>query len=442
MVTTNYKQLKQKIFSDGKAEDKVDIYPVIGFDEGAFTGSQKVILPVEHGGTGSNDVTVARANLGIPDQLNNLEKKLIGTADDSKELDTINGAKNYVDAVKAEILGSENLADSLDSIYELVGAIGKNADLINSKVNKTDIYTYDENGNAIGGGKLGDEATTETGGAVGKKAYSNQGFAGGENAKVGIYYPEGTTVLTQSYGGAVGAESRALNGGAAGHKASTGSGGAIGQESWSSTGFAGGYQAKSYETGGAIGESSTTWSGGAAGEGATSNTGFAGGLSAYVGSWAKDSDGELHKDVTNGSGGAIGENAEAVAGFAGGKNAKALGQESVAIGVSAQASGDHSIAIGQSAIAQSSGCSLGMGSEALDTGSVAIGAWAKVAKNVEYAVQLGYGTNENGDTLQFRNYQLVNAEGRIPSARLYEVVSTLPESATDGTIVFLRQQTT
>ena len=405
MATTNYKQLKQKTFSDGKATDKVDIYPVIGFDEGAFTGSQKVILPVEHGGTGAYDASGARVNLEIPGELNKLENKLIGTVNDNPESEnTINAAKNYAkncaDTVKAEILGSENLADNLNSIYELVGAIGENANLIDSKVNKIDIYTYDENDNVIGGGKLGYEATTETGGAVGKNACSNQGFAGGENAKVG-YYPKGTTVLEQSYGGAIGVESHALEGGAAGRKASTSSGGAIGEESWSSAGFAGGYQAKSYETGGAIGKSSTTWSGGAAGEGAVSNSGFAGGLLAYVGSWSEGPDGELYKDVTNGSGGAIGKNAEAVTGFAGGENAKALG-----------------------------------------TGSVAIGASAKVAKDVKYAVQLGDGTNENSYTLRFRGYQLVDAEGRIPSARLYEVVNALPESAEEGTIVFLRQQTT
>lgn len=311
MATTNYKQLKQKTFSDGKAEDKIDIYPVIGFDESAFTGSQTVILPINHGGTGASTKSGARNNLGIPGKLDELESKLIGNTNDLKTADTINGAKNYAkdyaDTVKGEILGSESLADNLNSIYELVEAIGNNADLINSKVNKADIYAYDTNNN-ISGGKVGNGASVS-------------------------------------------------------------------------------------------------------------------------------------------SGGAIGYNAQAQNGFAGGKNAEASELESVAIGVSSQSNGEHSIAVGSSAKALSNGCSLGFGSEALGTGSAAIGPSAKIAENVQYAVQLGNGTNENGFTLQFRQYQLVNAEGKIPSARLYEVVSTLPESTTEnpipnGTIVFLRQQTT
>ena len=345
--TTNYvyKQLKQKTFLDGDATDKVDIYPVIGFDEGAFTKSDNV-LPIAHGGTGANNASNARNNLGIPGELSILENKLIGTVNDAEELDTINAAKNYAknkaDLILKTIQGEGFDAEDLQNLKALSDTLKDDSTIITTmqtsiedRVKKTDIFTYDS------GGKVGNGAFALSGGAIGYNTYTQ-------------------------------------------------SGGAIGNEAWS-------------------------------------GAGFAGGDGAYVGFEETLDGGGIQKNIRDG--GAIGYNAQAQNGFAGGKNAKALEQESVAIGVSAQSSGNDSIAIGTSA-------------EALDIGSVAIGAGAKVAADTEYAVQLGNGTNENGFTLQFRQYQLVDAEGRIPSARLYEVVNTLPESATEGTIVFLKQQTT
>lgn len=379
MGTTNYKQLKQKTFSDGKAEDKVDIYPVIGFDEGAFTGRQTVILPVNHGGTGSDDAPGARANLGIPGELSNLENKLIGTVnDDPERKNTINAAKNYAkncaDTVKAEILGSENLADNLNSIYELVEAIEDNADLINSKVNKTDIYTYDANGN-ISGGKVGNGAFTLSGGAVGNEAWSGTGFAGGDGACVGF--------------------EETLDGG--GIQKNLRDGGAIGHNAQAQNGFAGGKSAK------AKGKNSIA-----------------------IGTEANAENPESKYDALNTS-------------ISIGYKTQATKEESIAIGVGTQACGPGSIAIGASS---SGGVKDDYVTKALATGSVAIGLNA-VATGTG-SVQLGSNsttTQTKPYTLNFRQYEIVDAEGRIPSARLYEVVSTLPESATEGTIMFLRQQT-
>jgi hypothetical protein len=52
-------------------------------------------LPIAHGGTGAYNESDARDKLGVTKELNDLEKKLIGATDDSKESNTINGAKNY-----------------------------------------------------------------------------------------------------------------------------------------------------------------------------------------------------------------------------------------------------------------------------------------------------------------------------------------------------------
>lgn len=197
--TTNYvyKQLKQKIFSDGKAEDKVDIYPVIGFGNNAFTGSDSV-LPIGHGGTNADNAEDARANLRISEDLDKLENKLVGGPSDTKSYDTIEGAKRYADDVKTSILGTINdseeddtvngirkyakscsdlvlrtiqgvefNADDLQNLSSLSNALQDNPDIIRDilaeidvlttntgtldrdKVEKTDIYT-DEGGVTIG----------------------------------------------------------------------------------------------------------------------------------------------------------------------------------------------------------------------------------------------------------------------------------------------------
>ena len=91
-----------------------------------------------------------------------------------------------------------------------------------------------------------------------------------------------------------------------------------------------------------------------------------------------------------------------VQGIAVGWNAKAIGSNAIAIGSGAKhwyetdEGGDRTYANGSEA--------------------VAFGYCARVAAN--RAVQIGKGINTNAETLQFREWPLVGADGKIPSARL------------------------
>lgn len=102
--------------------------------------------------------------------------------------------------------------------------------------------------------------------------------------------------------------------------------------------------------------------------------GFAGGANANV--------------YSDGNGGAIGYSAVCEAGgFAGGANAYAYNGGAVGKGASA----GHGFAGGQNAVCNADGPST---------------------------VQLGEGTNTSDNTLQFRSYQVVDANGNIPAERL------------------------
>lgn len=116
--------------------------------------------------------------------------------------------------------------------------------------------------------------------------------------------------------------------------------------------------------GGAIGYNSNTSNGGAVGQYANSTVGGA------VGKTAKTS-----------TGGAVGNGAKSKNGFAGGNNA-----------------------------------------DAEVSGGVAVGAEAK--SQATNACQLGTGINANEGTLQFRDYQLLNADGKIPTERLPEGIGS------------------
>ena len=128
----------------------------------------------------------------------------------------------------------------------------------------------------------------------------------------------------------------------------------------------------------------------AAGQAAAATTGFAGGKEAQE----------------NGNGGAIGQEASATSGFAGGYNAKET-LNGGAVGSEAQATGG--FAGGKGAKEQGNGGAVGFMAEARD--GFAGGSSAKALANG--SVQLGAGTNNIANTLQFKGYKLVDAAGLL-----------------------------
>lgn len=79
------------------------------------------------------------------------------------------------------------------------------------------------------------------------------------------------------------------------------------------------------------------------------------------------------------------------------------------------ATGTQSLTIYGTATNAAQGINIGYFSETVN-GSVALGSSAKATGF--RAVQLGNGTNSVSDSLQFKGYQLLDANGKIPSARL------------------------
>lgn len=74
------------------------------------------------------------------------------------------------------------------------------------------------------------------------------------------------------------------------------------------------------------------------------------------------------------------------------------------------------------------------GEKVIVQGGIAFGKNAKVAK--EGAVQIGEGTNSNQDTLQFKDYQLVDNEGHIPNERIVtDTTLTIEGAAADAAAV-------
>lgn len=135
---------------------------------------------------------------------------------------------------------------------------------------------------------------------------------------------------------------------------------------------------------------SNTNGGFAAGQAAAATTGFAGGKEAKE----------------NGGGGAVGQSASATAGFAGGYEAKET-MNGGAVGAQAEALGG--FAGGNGAKEQGNGGAVGFLAEARD--GFAGGSSAKALANG--SVQLGAGTNNIANTLQFKGYKLVDAAGLL-----------------------------
>lgn len=188
-----------------------------------------------------------------------------------------------------------------------------------------------------------------------------------------------------------------------GEKANAFDGGvAIGYNSYAEKGAAIGYEACSATTtafgeptggdGGAVGYEATTVSGGAVGSEANSEMGGAIGKGAYA-----FSGGAVGEDTKAGSGGAVGKNAY-------------VGTKSEGNTVYGDGTG---FAGGKSAVSDTGGS---VGEESFSTDGFAGGYKAKAL--ADGAVQLGEGENKNADTLQFRDYQVVDENGKIPLDRL------------------------
>ena len=97
--------------------------------------------------------------------------------------------------------------------------------------------------------------------------------------------------------------------------------------------------------------------------------------------------------------------------------------QAIAIGFHAQAKGSTSIAIGSGAQHSFEDQLSGAAAYASAGESVAIGYGAK--STAGKAVQLGHGTNSVPESLQFRQWQVVDGSGQIPSERLVRAADEL-----------------
>lgn len=103
-----------------------------------------------------------------------------------------------------------------------------------------------------------------------------------------------------------------------------------------------------------------------------------------------------------------------------GKNTEASGNTSTSVGSINQSSGDGSITVGSLNTASNTfGIAVGYENEASAYGSIVIGDHSKAT--VQGAVQLGRGINSNPNSLQFRDFQLLDVSGKIPNARLNDL---------------------
>ena len=124
--------------------------------------------------------------------------------------------------------------------------------------------------------------------------------------------------------------------------------------------------------------------------------------------------------------------------------------ESIAAGEGAVADGPNATAFGFNAVAAGPGSMTAIGTdtkascnfstavgnyctEAAGAYAAAFGSWAKAL--ADGCVQLGTGQNEHANTLQFRDYQLLDADGKIPAERLtgYPAIAGLdPDALADA----------
>ena len=198
------------------------------------------------------------------------------------DLNQLKNADLSYDDVVGAIIDVQNNLDNAEKVLErtLTAQGGEINDLRNNLSDLDDKKADKQN--ADDGFEGGNNAKSETGGAVGYSATSTKGFAGGEMARTttggAIGYDAyankgggavGENASTSGDGGAVGKEAKASAGGAIGYMAETDSGGAVGQNAES-------------EMGGAVGDSARAYSGGAVGYKAYAGDGFSGGFNAQV----------------------------------------------------------------------------------------------------------------------------------------------------------------
>ena len=326
------------------------------------------------------------------------------------------------------------------------------------------------------GGAVGNKASTTSGGAVGDGAKTSTGFAGGYNAKTqtsssvaidAIQLGTGTnstakTLQVYNYqlmdaNGNIPKErlKNSSGGFAAGNGASASPGGAVGNGASTDTGGAVGSGASAF-SGGAVGNSAYAISGGAVGQGAKTSTGFAGGagaktqdssgvainaiqLGSGTNSVAKtlqvynyqlmDANGNIPSDrLKNSKGGfAAGDGASTTiygvvgSGAAVGSGASTISGGAVGNGAYTPSGG----AVGASAYATSGGA-IGQGAKTGDGFAGGYNAKTQTSSSVAIdAIQLGSGTNSTAKTLQVYNYQLMDASGNVPSARLTQAVNSM-----------------
>lgn len=157
----------------------------------------------------------------------------------------------------------------------------------------------------------------------------------------------------------------------------------------------------------------TTMGGAALGNAAAATTGGSVGASATTtgGGFA----GGRNTDAINGA--AVGDGAQAGEGFAGGNGADALGTGAVAIGQNATATTgyDYGVAVGEdAAVTAIRGLAIGPDTIASGLRSTALGSEAEAT--AAGAVQIGFGTNSTGNSIQFQSSGPVTAAefGLIP----------------------------
>ena len=276
------------------------------------------------------------------------------------------------------------------------------------------------------GGAIGYKASTTTGAAVGSQAETtNGGAALGSSATATTGGAAGVQAKETAGGGAVGYQALSTSGGAVGSGAKAESGGAVGKNASSGYGGAVGDGAKSDNGGGAVGYQATTDSGGAAiGREAQAPAGsFAGGYkaNAVLGGGAVGSNAKVVKVNNTIGGGAVGSSACAHAGGAVGAKAEALGSGGAVGANTATTSG---ASVGANATSTTGGA---VGANTSATSGFSGGNNAKATAD---AIQLGEGHNDVEKTLQIYDHRLMNADGSIPSQRMFTLVKSVSVNQT------------